>query len=190
MLKFPVEGGIVTLCSNTITPAKCRMVVGASKESLPIKPAVEEGIKVAIHPEYPEQTITICGILSEKEKMELCNMLRNNLDVFTWKPSDMTGVPRSIAEHRLNIREGCPPIRQKRRGQALDRNKAIQEEVAKLVEAQIMWEVHYHNWLSNPIMVKKHDCSWWMCVDFIDVNKSCPKDCYPLLEIDGKVESL
>ncbi|GJT70473.1 hypothetical protein Tco_1029759 [Tanacetum coccineum] len=26
----------------------------------------------------------------------------------------LTGVPRSIVEHRLNIREGCPPIRQKK----------------------------------------------------------------------------
>ena len=29
-----------------------------------------------------------------------------------------------------------------------------------------------------------------MCVDFIDLNKACPKDCYPLPEIDWKVESL
>ncbi|GKG26076.1 hypothetical protein Tco_0399222, partial [Tanacetum coccineum] len=29
MLKFPVEGGIVTLRSNTVRPAECRMVVGA-----------------------------------------------------------------------------------------------------------------------------------------------------------------
>ncbi|GJR32349.1 hypothetical protein Tco_1108581 [Tanacetum coccineum] len=30
-----------------------------------------------------------------------------NLDVFAWKPADMTGVPRHTAEHRLNVREGC-----------------------------------------------------------------------------------
>ncbi|GJS47356.1 reverse transcriptase domain-containing protein [Tanacetum coccineum] len=76
-------------------------------------------------------------------------------------------VPRSIAKHRLNISEGCQSIRQKRRGQAPDRNKAIQEEVAKL-----------------------HDGNWRMCVDFMDLNKSCPKDCYPLPEIDWKVKSL
>ncbi|GJU56358.1 hypothetical protein Tco_1230072 [Tanacetum coccineum] len=102
----------------------------------------------------------------------------------------MTGVPRSIVEHRPNIREGCQPIRQKRRGQAPNRNKAIQEEVAKLVEAEIMREVHYHDWLSNPVMVNKHDGSWRMCVDFTNLNKSCPKDCYPLPGIDCKVESL
>ncbi|GKA58105.1 reverse transcriptase domain-containing protein [Tanacetum coccineum] len=60
----------------------------------------------------------------------------------------------------------------------------------KLVEAGIMREVYYHEWLSNPVMVKKHDGSWRMCVDFTDLNKAYPQDCYPLLEIDWKVESL
>nr|GFA82958.1 reverse transcriptase domain-containing protein [Tanacetum cinerariifolium] len=102
----------------------------------------------------------------------------------------MTGVPRSVAEHRLNVREGYPPIRQKKRGQAPERTKAIQLEVEKLVEAGIMREVYYHNWLSNPVMVKKHDGSWQMCVDFTDLNKAYPQDCYPLPEIDWNVESL
>ncbi|GJS22869.1 reverse transcriptase domain-containing protein [Tanacetum coccineum] len=39
-------------------------------------------------------------------------------------------------------------------------------------------------------MVKKHDGTWRMCVDFKDLNNACPKDCYPLPEIDWKVESL
>ncbi|GKA49976.1 reverse transcriptase domain-containing protein [Tanacetum coccineum] len=29
-----------------------------------------------------------------------------------------------------------------------------------------------------------------MCFDFTDINKACPKDCYPLPEIDWKMESL
>ncbi|GKF57394.1 hypothetical protein Tco_0170931, partial [Tanacetum coccineum] len=102
----------------------------------------------------------------------------------------MTGVPQNIAEHRLNIREGYSPVRQKKRGQAPERNNVIQEEVEKLVDAGIMKEVHYHSWLSNPVMVKKHDGTWRMCVDFKDLNNACPKDCYPLPEIDWKVESL
>nr|GEU37614.1 reverse transcriptase domain-containing protein [Tanacetum cinerariifolium] len=40
------------------------------------------------------------------------------------------------------------------------------------------------------LMVKKHDDSWRMYVDFKDLNKACPKDGYPLPEIDWKVESL
>nr|GEW21915.1 reverse transcriptase domain-containing protein [Tanacetum cinerariifolium] len=110
-----------------------------------------------------------------------------NVDIFDWKPADMIGVPRHIVEHRLNVREGCSLVRQKKRVQAADRNQVIQEEVGKLVEARIMREVHYHDWLSNPVMVKD---SWRMCVDFKDLNKACPKDSYPLPEIDWKVKSL
>ncbi|GJU35676.1 reverse transcriptase domain-containing protein [Tanacetum coccineum] len=75
----------------------------------------------------------------------------------------MTGVPRHIADDHLNVWEGYSPVTQKKRRQAADRNKAIQEE---------------------------HDDSWRMCVDFKDLNKACPKDGYPLPEIDWKVEYL
>ncbi|GJY05254.1 reverse transcriptase domain-containing protein [Tanacetum coccineum] len=88
----------------------------------------------------------------EEGRKKLCDLLRRNLDMFAWKPPDMTGVPRHIAEHRLNVREGCPPARQKKRSQAPERNKVIQEEVERLMEAGIIKEVHYHSWLSNPIM--------------------------------------
>lgn len=39
-------------------------------------------------------------------------------------------------------------------------------------------------------MVKKHDDSWRMCVDYSDLNKACPIYYYPLPKIDQKVESL
>ncbi|GJY27888.1 reverse transcriptase domain-containing protein [Tanacetum coccineum] len=68
MLKFPVDGGIVTIRSTILIPTECAT------------------------------------------------------------PSDMTGVPRSVAEHRLNIREGYLPVRPKKMGQAPERAKAIQAE--------------------------------------------------------------
>ncbi|GJZ44685.1 reverse transcriptase domain-containing protein [Tanacetum coccineum] len=190
MLKIPVDGGVITLKSSRLVALECTMVSGPER-TLPVnEPKVEERIKVAINPEYPEQTIMIESTLTEEGRNNLCSLLQQNLDVFAWKPADMTGVPRHIAEHRLNVRKGCSLVRQKKRGQAADRNQAIQEEVGKLVEAGIMREVHYHDWLSNPVMVKKHDNSWWMCVDFKDLNKACLKDGYSLPEIDWKVESL
>nr|GEX80111.1 reverse transcriptase domain-containing protein [Tanacetum cinerariifolium] len=105
MIKFPLKEGIVMLHINTIIPAERRMVAEAPKEPPPNEPTKTEGIKVAIHPEYLEQTVTIGGSLSKKGRMELCDLLKNNLDVFAWKPADMTCVPRSITEHHLNIRK-------------------------------------------------------------------------------------
>ncbi|GJZ44220.1 reverse transcriptase domain-containing protein [Tanacetum coccineum] len=165
ILKFLVEAGTVTLQSSMIIPMECAMISGPSTRPPEVGKILEEKIKVAIHPEYPEQTIAIGSTLIEKGRNKL-------------------------SEHRLNVREGCLPIRQKKRGQTPERNKAIQEEVEKLVDAGIMKEFHYHSWLSNPVMVKKHNGSWRMCVDFKDLNKACPQDGYPLPEIDWKVESI
>ncbi|GJW38898.1 reverse transcriptase domain-containing protein, partial [Tanacetum coccineum] len=159
MLKFPVPRGVLTLWSSRIITLECVMVSGPEAQSSNVAQTMEERIKIAIHPEYPEQTITIGSTLTEEGPKALCDLLRHNLDILVWKPADMIGVPRHIAEHRLNVREGCSPVRQKRRGQVPERNKAIQEEVEKLVDAGIMKEVHYHSWLSNLVMVKKHDDS-------------------------------
>nr|GFC32779.1 reverse transcriptase domain-containing protein [Tanacetum cinerariifolium] len=96
MLKFPVDGGIATIRSTMLIPNEC-----ASE-------------------------VVIGGWLSDKGRTELCSVLKKNLDIFAWQPSDMTGVPRSVAEHQLNIREGYTPVRQKKRGQAPERARAIQ----------------------------------------------------------------
>ncbi|GJZ59703.1 putative reverse transcriptase domain-containing protein [Tanacetum coccineum] len=183
-------GGILTLKSSKIIPVECAMVSGPEEQPIPVNKVREERVKVAINPEHPEQTVMIGSNLTEKTRENLCNLLQRSSDIFAWTLMDMTGVPRHIAEHRLNVRKGCQPVRQKKRGQAAERNIAINDEVSKLVTAGIMKEVHYHDWLSNPVMVKKSDNSWRMCVDFKDLNKACPKDGYPLPEIDWKVESL
>nr|GEW46391.1 reverse transcriptase domain-containing protein [Tanacetum cinerariifolium] len=190
MLKFPVEWGIVTIRSTILIPTECALVITSS-----VAPSEERtrpaNFIVVLHPDFPDQEVAIGGTLSDKGRTELCSILKKNLDIFAWQPSDMTGVSWSAVEHRLNIREGkYSLVRQKKRGQAPERAKAIQAEVKKLVEAGIMREVFSHDWLSNPVMVKKHDGSWRMCVNFTDLNKACPHDCYPLLEIDWKVESI
>ncbi|GJR30982.1 reverse transcriptase domain-containing protein [Tanacetum coccineum] len=190
MLKFPVDGGIVTIRSTILIPAECAMVITSPKEIPKEAGTSHQSLKVAIHPNFPDQEVAIGRTLSLVGRTKLCTLLKKNLDIFAWQPSDMTGVPRSIDEHRLNIRKGYSPVRQKKRGQAPEHTKAIQAKVQKLIAAGIMREVYYHDWLSNPVMVKKHDGSWRMRVDFTDLNKACPQDCYPLPEIDWKIESL
>nr|GEW21000.1 reverse transcriptase domain-containing protein [Tanacetum cinerariifolium] len=151
MLKFPADGGIVTIRSTILIPAECATVI--TSPEVPKEAGVRhENFKVALHPNFPDQEVAIGGTLSAKGRTKLCSLLKENLDIFTWQPSYMTGVPRSVAEHRLNIREGYSPVRKKKRGQALERAKAIQAEVQKLVEAGIVREVYYHEWLSNPVM--------------------------------------
>ena len=102
----------------------------------------------------------------------------------------MPGIDPSVIVHRLNVLPSFSPIRQKKRVFAQEQDKTIAEEVQNLLEADFIREVYYPDWLANVVMVKKANGKWRMCVDFMDLNKACPKDSYPLPRIDTLVESI
>ena len=91
--------------------------------------------------------------------------------------------------HRLNVSPSLKPIKQKRRSFAPERQKAINEEVGKLLQAGAIRGVEYPEWLANVILVKKANGKWRLCIDFIDINRACPKDSFPLPWIDLIVDA-
>ena len=101
----------------------------------------------------------------------------------------MPGIDPSVIAHRLNVNPTSSPIRQKKRVFTQERDKAIAEEVRKLLEADFIREVYYPDWLANVVMVKKANGKWRMCVDFTYLNRACLKDSYPLPRIDTLVDS-
>jgi hypothetical protein len=58
-----------------------------------------------------------------------------NLDVFAWKPSDMKGIPREVAEHTLNIKPGSKLVKQRLHCFNDKKCKVISEEIVKLLSA-------------------------------------------------------
>lgn len=96
----------------------------------------------------------------------------------------MPGVPKEVIEHMLALRPNKVPVKQKLRRFAPDRRDAIKSELDKLLKAGFIREVNQLEWLANPIMVRKSNGKWRMCVDFTDLNKACPKDDFPLPRID------
>nr|GFA81025.1 reverse transcriptase domain-containing protein [Tanacetum cinerariifolium] len=129
--------------------------------------ARHENIKVAIHPDFSDQEITIGETVSIKAQTELCTLLKRNLDLFAWQPSDMTGVPLSIVEHRLNIQEGYFLVRQKKRGQASERAKAIQVKMAEQDEEKMALHTsHGVYWYTKmPFGLKNAGATYQRLVD-------------------------
>nr|GFC18012.1 reverse transcriptase domain-containing protein [Tanacetum cinerariifolium] len=103
MLKFPTEEGIVTNRSSLLIPTECALV-NTSSITPGEKKAHPTNLTVPLHPNFLDQEVVVGGSLSDNGRTELCALLKRNLDIFAWQPSDMTGVPRSVAEHRLNVR--------------------------------------------------------------------------------------
>lgn len=71
----------------------------------------------------------------------LTEFLHNNTDIFTWKPSDMPGIPYEIAEHRLNIKADAKPMQQRLHRFDEEKRKAIGEALARLLNAGFIREV-------------------------------------------------
>ena len=59
----------------------------------------------------------------------------------------------------------------------------------KLKQVGAIKEVFYLEWLANTVVVKKKNGKWRVCVDFTDLNKTCPKDPFPMPRIDQLVDA-
>jgi hypothetical protein len=93
----------------------------------------------------------------------------------------MLGVPRELAEHRIDVNEGSKPINQWLRRFSLDKKEAIKKEITKLMTTDFIREILHPDWLANPVLVqKKNMTEWRMCIDYTDLNKHCPKDPFRL----------
>ena len=101
----------------------------------------------------------------------------------------MPGIPREVTEHALKIRPGSKLVKQRLCHVDEEKHRAIGEEIAKLLAAGFIKEVYHPEWLANPILVRKKSGKWRMCVDYMGLNKACPKDLFPLPHIDQVVDS-
>ncbi|MCH79825.1 RNA-directed DNA polymerase (Reverse transcriptase) [Trifolium medium] len=138
--------------------------------------------------EAAHQVTNLGTALNPTEKEKILTILKNNIDLFAWKPSDMPGINESIITHKLSISPDIEPVSQRKMKIGKEMRTTIIEEVAKLKDAGFIEEIKYPSWLANVVMVKKANDKWRMCVDFTDLNKACPKDPYPLPNIDRLID--
>ena len=101
----------------------------------------------------------------------------------------MGGVDPTVITHRLNVNPSFKLVKQKRRSFASKRQKAINEEVDKLLQAKAIREVEYPKWLANVVLVKKANGKWRLCIDFTNINRAYLKDSFPLPRIDLIVDA-
>ena len=153
------------------------------------RPKPSEELELVSLNDDPEHLAYIGSKLAKDLKGLLTHFLRQNKDVFAWKQADMGGIDPTVITHMLNVSPSFKPIKQKRRSFAPERQKAINKEVGKLLQAGAIKEVEYPEWLANVVLVKKSNGKWRLCIDFTDVNRACPKDSFPLPRIDLIVDA-
>jgi hypothetical protein len=136
-----------------------------------------------------DQRVLLGSQLSNEQEKTLLRFLFNNKDVFAWTANDLYGVNKDIIEHSLNVDPSFRPRKQRLRKMSEDKAEGARNEVKRLLSASVIREVTYPEWLANTVMVKKANGKWRMCIDFIDLNKACLKDEFPLPRIVSLVDA-
>lgn len=79
--------------------------------------------------------------LPPQVRQSIASLLQEFADIFAWTPSDMPGIPETIALHRLNIKPGSKYVKQKMRTFSQEKREAIEAKVDRLLSAGFIKEV-------------------------------------------------
>ncbi|CAJ2641456.1 unnamed protein product [Trifolium pratense] len=139
--------------------------------------------------EDPLKGIKIGTGLPDLVKKQLIACLKDNAELFAWSAAEMPGIDPEVACHQLTLDPRASAVVQRRRKQSPEKAEAAEKAVKDLLEANFISEARYTTWLSNVVLVKKSNGKWRMCVDYTDLNRACPKDAYPLPNIDKLVDN-
>ena len=122
--------------------------------------------------------------MTKEDKVETLLFLIRNVDVFAWNLYEVPRVDPKFIVHKLNVDPSFPPKKQKSRRSTKKHIEVVRQEVGKLKEVRAIKEIFFPDWLVNTVVVKKKNGKWRVCVDFMDLNRACPKDPFPMPKID------
>ena len=145
---------------------------------------------IELVPSQEEKKISIATDLDSVFKEGLTRLLREYADIFARSPKEMLGLNESLAMHKLSVHREAKPKIQKRRNFAPDRHKAIDAEIDKMLDADLIREVTYPQWAENVVLFKKPNNKWRVCIDYTDLNVAWPKDPYPPPSIDQLIDAI
>ncbi|OMO94091.1 reverse transcriptase [Corchorus capsularis] len=127
--------------------------------------------------------------LTGERRDTLIALLKEYEDVFAWSYEQMPGLDENLVTHELHISPSSKPVKQSARVFRPEIDVQIKEEIDKLLRVGFIKPINHPTWLSNVVPVKKKNGSIRVCVDFRDLNKACPKDDFPLPNIDTLVDA-
>ena len=122
------------------------------------------------------------------EKEEQIVFFRENINVFVWDAYEAPRVDPDFICHHLNVNHSVTPKKQSPRRSFKEHSDAVKDKVIKLKRVGAIKEVFYPECLANTVVVKKKSGKWRVCVDFTNLNKACPKDPFPMPQIDQLVD--
>jgi hypothetical protein len=147
-----------------------------------------EVINLSDNPEI-QRPISISASLSAEERTILVKLLKEYQDMFAWQYDEMPGLDLGLVAYAFNVEPGTKLVVQPMRTFHPEVEAQITKEIQKLLAAGFVKPIQHPQWLSNIVPVKKKNGQIRCCVDFCNLNKTCPKDEFPLPSMDVLIDS-
>jgi hypothetical protein len=112
-------------------------------------------------------------------------LLKGFVSYFAWEYTKMSGLDRSLVEHKLSIKQGFWLYKQPAINYSPKIIDRVKQEVDRLLKAEFIQLCRYAKWVVNIVPVEKNGTSEiQICVDFQNLNRVTPKDEYPMPVVD------
>jgi hypothetical protein len=147
--------------------------------TIPLDISIKLGIVENVH---------IGASCSPDEIITYMSLFKEFHDIFAWSYEEMSGIDPDIVIHEIKIYPDAKPVWKRLRPVHPRKAAAIKLEVEKLLKAVFIYQVALTDWVSNLVPIDKKQGTIRVCVDYRDINKSCPKDNFPTPFIDQIVD--
>jgi hypothetical protein len=155
-----------------------------------VHPQIEEVEDCNIGTEQEPKNIKLSKLLPVDQKIRYVDLFKEFIEVFAWTYEDLKTYDTNIIQHRIPLKVGSKPFRQKLRQVNPILFPVIEKELKKLLDAKIIVPLRYSSWVANLVPVRKKNGEIRLCVDFINLNKYSLKDNYPLPKMDHVLQKV
>ena len=116
-VKFPTEHGVGQVQGDQLTARECYLAMLAMDEQVQtmnieekrdVVEPTEALENIPLDERNLERYTRVGADLEGKNKKDLVQFLKKNIDVFAWSHEDMSGIDLGVITHRLNI---CPSFK-------------------------------------------------------------------------------
>nr|GEY56365.1 reverse transcriptase domain-containing protein [Tanacetum cinerariifolium] len=188
-------------------------------EAKTIKSSVDEPPKVELkdlppHLEYVflegdnKLPVIIAKELRDEERAALIKVLKSHKRAIAWKLSDIQGINPKFCTHKILMEEVYKPADQHQRRVNPKIHDVIKKEVAKLIDAGLIYPISDSPWVSpvhcvpkkggftvvkneeNELISTRLVTGWRVCIDYRKLNEATRKEHFPLPFMDQMLERL
>jgi hypothetical protein len=140
-------------------------------------------------PENPKN-INLGKTVSKEERKAYLKLFRQYQYFFAWSYRDLKTYDTHIMQHTIPLKLGVKSFQQKLHKYHPSPEPLMCQELKKLLDAKIIFQVRHSAWVENLVPVRKKYGEICLCVDFRNLNKASEKDNYPVPPMEKLLQTV